>query len=116
MCVSDTNSTRTSHPPERGGQPSISKRRCEVEAHRHRSPSRDQALELSGQHAQTIEADDREELTTGHHRTLIARWNRRRSVWASVRAEHDLAASDDYQARTRGTGLTPHHARIDQAR
>ena len=51
MCVSDTNSTRTSHPPERGGESSIGERRCAAEAQRRRSPSRDQALELSGQHA-----------------------------------------------------------------
>jgi hypothetical protein len=44
-------STRTSHPPERGGESSIGERRCDAEAQRRRSPGRDHALELSGQHA-----------------------------------------------------------------
>src|SRR5262245_9137956 len=113
MCVSDTNSTRTSHPPERGRESSIRKRGCEAKAQCDRSPSRNQPFEFSGQHAQAIEARHREELTTGHHRTLIAGWDRRCSLWSSVSVEHDLAAFDHHQARTRGTRLAPHHARID---
>src|SRR5262245_50368829 len=116
MWVSERNRTRTSHPPENRRQPCVRERRPWSEPQRHGRTCSNETFELGAQNSQAIEARESEYLAPGGEGTGVPRWDRWRSIGFDVVMQNDVAVFHDDEARIRGAGLGPHHARIDQPR